>query len=96
MEAVSGASVFRRREISARWLPSGVFVLRTPRPHEFQIASVHVCLGAPEQISHLCTKFTILVPTTRHGLEAEQGLGDIAMRCTRLRSVECLQGAKLK
>ncbi|MNV82866.1 hypothetical protein D3C71_1766280 [compost metagenome] len=44
----------------------------------------------------LGSQFTIGLPPQRHGLKAEQGLGDVAMRGTRLQAIERLQGAKMQ
>lgn len=57
---------------------------------------MHERLSPPQQVAHLRTQFAIVVPAQDNGFEAEQGLCDVAMRRSRLRSIECLQGAQVQ
>ena len=45
---------------------------------------MHECPTPAQQMTQLRAEFTILAPAQDDGLEAEQGLGDIAMRRSRL------------
>ena len=56
---------------------------------------MHECGTPAQQVTHLCSEFAILVPAQDDGFEAEQGLGDVAMRRSRLRSIERLQGTQV-
>ena len=47
-------------------------------------------------MAHLRTQFAILVPAQDDGFQAKQGLGDVAMGCARLRSIERLQGTQVQ
>lgn len=57
---------------------------------------MHERLSPPQQVTHLRAQFTILAPAQDDGFEAEQGLGDVAMRRSCLRSIERLQGTQVQ
>ena len=50
----------------------------------------------PLALPHLRTQFAVFVPAQDDGFQAEQVLCDVAMRRTRLRGIERLQGAQVQ
>lgn len=65
---------------SAHRFVSGGLCSGIQHTRQREVPAIHEKFGPPQQVTHLRAEFAILVPAQDDGFEAEQGLGDIAMR----------------